>query len=67
MKAKARHIKEKPNALNVSKAILQVILGNKLHLLSVSVVSLLRNGKFNYVHCMKSENIGTCGYLKNVT
>ena len=29
-----------------SKAISQVILGNKLHLLSVAVVSLLRNGKF---------------------
>ena len=46
VKAKARHIKEKPNALNISKAISQVVLGNKLHLLSVAVVSLLRNDKF---------------------
>ena len=46
VKAKARHIKEKPNALNISKAISQVIVGNKLHLLSVAVVSLLRHEKF---------------------
>ena len=45
VKAKARHIKEKPNALNISKTISQVILGNKLYLLSVVVVSLLRNDK----------------------
>ena len=46
VKAKARHTKKKSNAINISKAISQVILGSKLHLLSVAVVSLLRNGKF---------------------
>ena len=44
--SKGSSYKKKPNALNISKAISQVILGNKLHLLSVAVVSLLQNDNF---------------------
>ena len=45
MRARARHIKERPNALNISKAVSQDILRNKIHLFSVAVVCLVRNGR----------------------
>ena len=45
MTARPRHIKEKPNALNISKAVSHDILRNKMHLLSVAVVRLVRNGR----------------------
>ena len=45
VRARARHIKEKPNASNISKAVSHNILQNKIHLLSVALVCLVRNGR----------------------
>ena len=44
-RARARHTKEKPNALNISKAVSHNILRNKIHFLSVAVVYSVRNGR----------------------
>jgi len=38
-------MKEKPNALNISKAVSHDILQNKIHLLSVAVVCSVQTGR----------------------
>jgi len=45
VRARSRHIKEKLNALNISKAVSHNALRNKIHLLSVAVIRLVRNGR----------------------
>ena len=48
MRARARHIKEKPNALNIFKAVSHNILQKKTHLLSVWCEMVDRD----YVRCI---------------
>ena len=42
--SKGSSYKKKPNALNISKVVSHGILRNKIHLFSVAVVCLVRNG-----------------------
>ena len=67
MKARANHKKEKPNALNISKAVSHNMLRNKFIfcLLQSSVKCEMIDR--DSVRCIESEKIRTCDYLKNVT
>ena len=60
MRVRARHIEEMPNALNICKAVSHDIMRNKIDLLSVAVID------HDYVRCIKTEKIVTCGYLKSM-